>query len=469
MTMWSPDLSGSSGPAYLALADAIGAAASAGRLVPGDRLPTQREMAYRLGLSLNTVTRAYAEAVRRGLLEGVVGRGTFVRTPTSSGGRAASDIVDATLVRPVDGPVDLARNLPFRGAAASAALARTLADLSRAPGLGAFLDHQPERESDRHAAAGAAWIGTLGLGPAGRCVVLTNGAQQGLFVALLAVTRPGDAILVEELTYPPLLSMARRLGLEAIPVAIDRDGVRPDALDALCRSTAARVLCCTPTLQTPTGVVMSSARRQAIADLAERHGLTVVEDDVFGFLPRNRPAPLAVHAPDRSILVTSVSKSFAAGLRVGYLHAPARLEGALRSAVALSSWMPPPLMAEIATRWIEDGTGERLNLAQRVEAEHRQALARTVLAGCDLQGDPAGFHLWLNLPRRWRSDDFEAAARRAGVELRSGTSFAVDASARPPAVRLCLSHELDRDRVLLGLGRVAELLGGGHDEAAFVV
>lgn len=468
MTSWIPDLSGAPGPAYLALADMIAAGVATGRLSPGDRLPTQREMAYRLGLSLNTVTRAYSEAVRRGVLEGTVGRGTFVRRPTAARSLAA-EIADATLIRPAGGPVDFARNLPFRGAAAAAALSRTLADLSRSPGLGAFLDHQPDTDSDRHAEVGAEWIGTLGLGPAGRCVVLTNGAQQGLFVALLALTRPGDAILVEELAFPPLLSMARHLGLQVLPVALDDDGIRPEALDELCRTTAARVLCCAPTLHTPTGLVMSVGRRQAIAGLAERHGLTVVEDDVFGFLPRTRPAPLAAHAPDRSILVTSVSKSFAAGLRVGYLHAPIRLQGALRSAVALSSWMPPPLMAEIATRWIEDGTGERLTEAQRTETEHRQALARDVLARFGPQGEPSGFHLWLPLPERWRADDFEAAARRSGVELRSGTSFTVDNRARPPAVRLCLSHELDRDRVRHGLMRVAELLVGGHDEDAFVV
>ncbi len=149
MTIWSPDLTACPGPAYLAIATAIGEAVAAGELAAGDRLPPQRDLAYRLGLSLNTVTRAYAEAVRRGFVEGEVRRGTYVRHAGPLPGGASAAVPAASLRRPADGPIDFANNLPFPGGAA-AALARTLGDLSRLPGLGAFLDHQPESVSDRH-------------------------------------------------------------------------------------------------------------------------------------------------------------------------------------------------------------------------------------------------------------------------------------------------------------------------------
>lgn len=467
MTIWTPDLSARTGPAYLAIAASIVEAVASGELAPGERLPPQRDLANRLGLSLNTVTRAYAEAIRRGAVEGAVGRGTYVRRsgPLSVGAPAVST---GSLTRPSDGPIDFANNLPFPGGA-EAALARTLGDLSRTPGLGAFLGHGPDAAFDHHADAAARWIGTLGLGRKGRCLMLTNGAQQGLFAALLALTRPGDAILAEELTYPPLLSIARHLGLTVFPVALDAEGICPGAVEDLCRSTAARVLCCMPTLHTPTSATMSAARRQEVAAVAERRDLRIVEDDVFGFLPLTRPAPLAAYAPHRTVFVTSTSKSLSPGLRVGYLHAPAALEGALRLAVALSSWMPPPLMAEIATRWIEDGTAERLNEEQRAEAEYRQRLARDILIGHDLRADPSGFHVWLILPSGWRSDAFEAASGRDGVAVRSGASFAARPQAVPAAVRLCLSHEVDRDRVAMGLQRIARLMQDGPEECAFIV
>ncbi len=464
MTMWCPAISGRPGPAYLALAEAIAEAVAARQLIAGDRLPPQRDLAYRLGLSLSTVTRGYSEAARRGLLEGTVGRGTYVRQP----GPKVAAAWGATLTRPSDGPIDFANNLPFAGSAATA-LARCLAGLASDSGLGAFLDHTPEAAMRRHAEVGAHWIGLLGLGIRGRSISLVNGAQQGLFVSLLALTRPGDAILVEELTYPPVLAIARQLGLTPIPVAMDREGLLPDALDTAAISTGARLLYVMPTLQTPTAATMGESRRRAVAEVALRRGLTIIEDDVFAFLPRFRPPPLATFAPENTLFLTSTSKSLAPGLRVGFVHAPSRLESALRSAIALSSWMPPPFMAEIAARWIEDGTAEKLNSEQRTEAEFRQKLSRRILDGYDIRADPSGFHVWLCLPKGIRAGTFEAAGGQQGVLLRASSIFAVDAKAAPEAVRLCLSHEPDRERVALGLARIAALLQSTADSSAFVV
>ena len=465
MASWRPHLSGRPGPAYLALAEAIAEAVAEGRLAVGDRLPPQRVLALDLGLSLSTVTRGYGEATRRGLLEGTVGRGSFVRRP-GPGALAAFPV--ASLARPAEGPVDFANNLPCAGGAA-AALADTLRALAGAPDLGACLDRAGEREAQRAATVAGAWLERQGLTRERRSLVFTNGAQQGLHVALMALTRPGDAILVEALSYPALLALAERLGLVAIPVALDGEGLRPEALAAACRASGARVLCCMPTLQTPTAATMGAERRAAIAEVARRYDLRVVEDDVFGFLPAPRPPPLAAFAPERTLYLTSASKCLAPGLRVGMLQAPDALADALRAAVALTTWMPPPLMLEIVLRWLEEGTAARLADEQRREAGARQTLARELLGGALAGASPAGFHLWLALPEYWSPEAFEAAASRAGVALRGAALFAVEPARRPRCVRLCLSHETSRDRVRLGLERVARLLGQRGEEAAFVV
>ncbi|MBK1625484.1 PLP-dependent aminotransferase family protein [Afifella marina] len=467
MAMWIPDFSRFSGPAYAALAEAIGTAISEGDLSAGERLPPQRDLAWRLGLSLSTVTRGYGEAVRRGFLEGSVGRGTYVRDAKAVTA-AASGAWNTGLARPAGDAIDFANNLPPLGGA-ERQLAETLRAISGEPGLAAFLDHWPGRTAERHAEAAGAWIETLGLSRQGRAIVLTNGSQQGLFVALLALARPGDAILAEALSYAPVLAAAERLGLKVFPVAMDEEGLLPQSLEEQCKATAARLLYTMPTLHTPTTATMSEARRRAVAEVAERHGIDILEDDVFGFLPRSRPAPLGTYLPEQTIYVASTSKSLAPGLRVGYLSAPVRHEKALRAGVALSSWMPPPLMAEIATRWIEDGTAERLNEEKRQIAEGRQALARETLKGSRVVADPAGFHIWLHLPEGWRPDAFEAAAQREGVALRSARSFCVDPAVVPSAVRLCLSHEASQARVEDGLLRLKRLLDEKPGEAAFIV
>lgn len=432
--------------------------------MPGDRLPAQRDLAGELGVSLNTVTRAYTEATRRGFLEGAVGRGTFVR----SAAFPEASLVTSSMLRERSGPIDFSLNLPMAGSA-DAALAATLGEISRSANLAAFVHDQNERDRHRHEIAGAAWIEHVGLSGSGRSVLITNGAQHGIFVALLALTKPGDVLLVEELTYAPVSAIARQLGLRLWPVAMDHDGLVPDALESACRSTPASVLYCLPTLHTPTGITMSADRRGDIARIAAAHELTIIEDDVFGLQPLNRPVPLACFAPERTIYITGASKSMAPGLRVGYVSAPEQLAGGVGYAIALTSLMPPPLMAEIATRWIEDGTASRLNEEQRAEATARRALARSILGDRAVGGGTFGYHLWLPLPGHWRGDEFWAAAKRQGVEVQSAAAFAIDRASAPDAIRICLSHETSRERVALGLRIIADLLETRGDEQTLVV
>ena len=466
MTMWRPELSGQDGPKFRQIADAIGEGVADGRLPRGTRLPPQRDLAHALGVSLNTVSRAYADATERGFVQGEVGRGTYVRDggplPTETGAASLGG-----LTRPAAGPIDFSLNLPAPGPAA-AALARSLAVLSGSNALAAFLDYQTEGERDRHAEAAVKWLGKLGLEARREDIVLTTGAQHGILAALLASMRPGGVLLTEALTYAPVKAMARHLGLKVVPVAGD-GALDPKALDATCRRVAGKVLYCLPTLHTPTTATMDAECRSVVAAIARKHGLTLIEDDVFGLLPPDRPAPLARFAPERTIYVTSVSKSLAPGLRVGFVQAPPSHARAVRTAVNLSCWMPPPLMAEIASRWIEDGTADTLNAFQREEAAVRQAMAKELLPARYLRADAHGFHIWLSLPPHWHPDVFRMEAQNRGVKVLVGGTFAVDPSRSPNAVRLCLSHEASRARVREGLEVIAELLGSTEEPGSMVV
>ena len=464
MTIWRPDLAGRTGPVFRQIADAIGESVGDGRLPSGSRLPPQRDLAYVLGVSLNTVSRAYADATDRGFVRGEVGRGTYVR----GGGPLPVSTDPAGLARPQAGPIDFSLNLPAPGPAA-ALLAQSLAALSGSTALAGLLDYQTAGDQPRHAGAAAAWLGRVGLDARADDIVLTTGAQHGILVALMATTRPGDVLLTERLTYAPIKAMAHHLGLKPVPVSGDTGGLCPDALDTACRRVAGTVLYCLPTLHTPTTATMSGDRRSAVAAVARRHGLTVIEDDVFGFLPPKRPLPLAAFAPERTLYVTSVSKCLAPGLRVGYIHAPPDRARALRSAVGLSSWMPPPLMAEIASRWIEDGTADRLNAAQRAEAAARQAMARALIPDRCLNADANGFHVWLTLPPQWHADLFRMEAESRGIKVVVGSAFAVDPSDSPAAIRLCLSHEGARARVQAGLVAIAELLRSADETGSMIL
>ena len=146
---------------------------------------------------------------------------------------------------------------------------------------------------------GAEWIGRAGVAASADRVLVCTGSQHGLTVVLATLLQPGDLLLTESLTYAGLKSVAGLLHLQLAGLPVDAHGLRPDALEDACRARRARVLYVIPTLHNPTTAVMPLARRREIAEIAERHDVAIVEDDVHGLLPETRPAPLAALAPER--------------------------------------------------------------------------------------------------------------------------------------------------------------------------
>ena len=424
-----------------------------GRLPEGTRLPPHRELAYQLDVSPSTTSRAYAEAVKRALLKGEVGRGTFVRLSDGDPSQAEPE----SLSRPETGPIDLSRNLPMPGFSEQH-IRRVIAEIAKDPGVRSLLDYQTDSDLMHHRAAGQSWLATCGLSCDLECIVPVVGGQHGILSVLMALLQPGDLLLAEALTYAPVLAMASRLNLQTGAVAMDDDGVLPDAFDAWCREANPKAFYLTPTLQAPTTVTLSEARRMRIAEIAAQHGVILIEDDVFGPLKSDKPAPLAQIAPHTSIYVTSLSKAVAPGLRVGFLKAPAQLAAALHQSVNLSVWMTPPLTLEVAHRIIEDGTAIQLASQQRRVAIHRQRLVQDILGMDAIPSTADGFHVWLPLPEGWRADVFSSECAHLGVRVSEARSFAMNASDAPEAIRLCVSHEANEERIQRGLEIVAAVL-----------
>jgi DNA-binding transcriptional MocR family regulator len=223
-----------------------------------------------------------------------------------------------------------------------------------------------------------------------------------------------------------------------------------------------------PTLHNPTTATMPVVRRQALAEVAQRYGVTLIEDDVYGFLLDEPLPPLAHFAPQHGIYVTSTSKSLIPALRVGYVHAPQAKIEPIAAAVRATIYSAPPLMARIVARWVVDGTAERLVTQKRTETRARNRRAREILSGVEVSGDPAAAHLWLTLPEPWRADDFAAAARQCGVGIIPAAAFAV--TRQPPnAVRICLGAQTTAERVERGIARLAGLLATSSERYLSVV
>lgn len=448
--MWLPLLENTRGPRYLAIVEALNEDISGGSLRPGDRLPTHRDLARRLEVTVGTVSRAYQEAERRGLVSGEVGRGTFVRGEPE-------DLCPLTHQPMPSDVIDLAMNFPVR-LPPELDPARALKDLAKCRTLPHLLDYQHHAGLESHRRAGAEWIARGGVDARPDRVLVCAGGQHAMMVGLSALTRPGDVVLTEEFTYGGMKAIAamRQLRLRGLPM--DEHGLRPDMLAQALRSNGARVLYLMPTLHNPTNAIMPEERRREIADVARAHDLYIIEDDIYGFLVEDAPPPISSFLPERSLYIISISKSLAPGLRIGYMLAPQQLVPRLTSTLWTTAGMACTLGAEVAASWIRDGTAENIVAWRRREARARHGIVTRVLDGLDAETHPSSYHVWLHLPDPWRSDDFETQAREQGVVICPADVFIVGRGHAPHAIRVTLGAEESRERLEQGLEVVAGML-----------
>lgn len=415
---------------YKQIVDRFAAEIGRGRLRPGTRLPTHRQLAASEGLALVTASRVYAELEGMGLVSGEAGRGTFVKETAVPRGQGvdqhavAADMLDLSFNYPaLPGQAEL-----LRGA---------LRQLAAAGDLEALLRYQPHGGRPHERASVARHLARRGLTLPGEQVMLVGGAQHGLATTVMALLQPGDVVAVDALTYPgfKLLAQAHRLELVAVPAGTE--GPDPDALAALCKRRRVKALYAMPTMHNPLGWVMSASRRRALVAVVRQHGLVVIEDAAYAFLVEKAPPPLAALAPETTVYVSGFSKSVATGLRVGCVAAPPQWVGAIERAIRATTWNTPGVMTAITCGWLDDGTVDRLEAGKRRDARARQQLAAQVLGALQRVSHPASYFVWLPLAEEVRADQVAAALMRERISVSTAEPFATTAQV-PHAIRLAL-------------------------------
>lgn len=438
-------------PRYLAIADELAQFILNGQLPTGERLPPQRKLAQRLGVTAGTVSHAYEVLEQRGMATARIGDGTYVRSPERAPGQEESQTAMA---------VDLAHNVAIPTQDAPA-LADALQQVASDPlALRESLSYQPEAGHPRHRQAGARWLKRLGLRGDANRVMVTHGAQHGLACILRTLAHPGDVVFTEALSYPGLQALARLMRLQLVGIEMDAQGMVPAALDRAARTISGKLLYCSPSLHNPTNASMSAARREAIAKVVQKHSLLLIEDAVHA-AAQSAPLPaLSALLPEQALLLSSFSKVAAPGLRVGYIEAAPQWLSKLAASMRADCWMVAPLMPEIATRWIESGVLDQLIASQRAAIAERLAVALPLLQGHDFRSDPESPLIWLPLPEPWRAGQFAGALRQAGVLVRTADHFAVGRSAAPHAVRLSLNAARSAAEIERGVQTVLNVLQG---------
>ena len=425
-----------------------------GSLAAGSRLLPHRDYADANGIAAATVARVYKSLIERGLAVGEVGRGTFVRTPET---HAAAEFAQVNEREP--DLIDLAFNYPVLPVQATQ-LRHALRALSDKGDLAALLDYHPHpgRREDREAAAN--WYSTDNEKINASDIMICGGSQHALSVILAALVRRPGVVAVESLTYPGFKSAAKLLGVPLIGVQIDVAGIVPESLDAVCTEQAGRVrmVYTMPTIHNPVGTVMPLARRLALIEVARRHNLLIIDDSVYGFLEEAPPPTLRRLAPDCVIEIHSLSKSAAPGLRVGYMIAPKRVQSQLQNGLQATMWSASAIAVALASAWMRDGTLDNWIAAKRNDARMRQDIAQRILSPWPITAHSSSYHLLLDLPKRWRPDEFISALALQRVKITPLSAFAAPRASSSRTVRIAMAAPSTIRQLEVGLQTIAKTL-----------
>ena len=414
MTIWIPELDRSK-PLYLAIADSIGLAVASGALSKGQKLPPQRDLAWKLGVTLGTVTRAYKQAELRGLLSGEVGRGSFIRTDSTM-------VVTAMAERSHE-LLDLSQAAPPASATASeldAALNHVMHDPNRL----ALLDYTPSEGLPAHRAMMRHWLMRSGIDAQEKDIFVTPGAHSALATTLDALQDQQASILAEDINYAQLNQLFRRAKFETLALPMDENGLLPDALEAAAIKNQARLLYLVPTLQNPTTHTMSRQRREDIVAIARKHDLTIIEDDIFRLLDeRVQPPTFYSLAPERTYHISSLSKTLAPGLRIGFVLTPQGQDRLMRSHVRSMAPRTSALTGEVARFWIEGDLASTILARTQAELGRRRQGFMDVFKNCRFSCAPGAPYAWMEVPEPWTGSKFASAALAQNIKISPGSIF----------------------------------------------
>lgn len=336
---------------------------------------------------------------------------------------------------------------------------RNVADL---PDLSNIVQRHRFHGTEHDKAIAAKWLGRrVGAVPAVDRLLLTGGTQNILMILLPYLVPKGTVIAIEKLTYAAIGQLARLAGVEVVPVDLDGHGMRADSLEDLCKKHKVAAIYTNPTGHNPTTTTMPLERRRAIADIAKRYNIAILEDDVHGLITKDAPPPIASIIPDQTWYIMTTSKCIGIGLRAAYLIVPseAKLSALMNQIPSVSAWFVPGISAALITHLIETGAADEI--AQKITAEigERQDIAQDVLGPLGLMHtNRSSLHIWVDLPPAWNVQDLIAAAAEKSVTLRHPKIFATGGFEIRNNVRMSMIAPPTQAELREGLQRMAGLL-----------
>jgi 2-aminoadipate transaminase len=479
-------------PLYVQLRDQMRALVHSGELQPGDRIPASRELAEQLGVHRTTVANVYAELEAEGLIEGFVGKGTFIRQPDTpereftpaprpQGGPVRWDALFADERTSWDGLSRLFPKIPDNAIAFVNAQASVeffpVAEIRSCANT--VLKHHGREILQLGATDGYAplkqvlleRVRTEGIPAKDSQLLITDGCQQSLDLLAKAFLRPGDSVLVENPAYPGALSIISAARVRCLPAPVESNGTRPGGLgldlkatEAVLQQNRVKLILVTPDFQNPTGTTMPLENRRKLLEIAAQHQVPIVEDHIYARVRLRGKGISSLKAMDREgivIQIDSFSKVAFPGLRVGWCIGPETVIERLRVLKQASDLHTDQLAQATLAEFMKRGSFDR-HLRRMIGVYARRldvvekCLERHFPDGTSWSRPEGGLSVWVTLPAGLDAGEMLRQAQRLGVLFVPGRYFYFQ-NPLPNTLRLGFAG-LDEKQIVRGIGTLGQML-----------
>lgn len=442
---WKPSIDKTQKPVYKALAKQLKQDIINGVLLPGTKLPPQRELADYLDLNLSTISKAFKVCELKGLLSATVGSGTFVSYDALSNAYLLEDIKPSHLI-------EMGATLPDN--ASYEPLLHQLKSMVQETDFEKWFGYGRAGGSVWQKDAAVKLIRRGGFETTVDRILFANGGQNAIAATLASLCQPGDRIGADQHTYPGLKTVAAMLSVQIVPIKSENNEMSPAAFEYACKNDNIKGIYLIPDYHNPTACSMSVENRKVIAAIAKKYKQFIIEDATY-HLYNEKPLPaVASFEPEQVIHIASLSKSIAPGLRLAYVAVPSHLKELISKALYNLNISVSPLLAELAARTIVSNQFEVSIKGHRKQAIRRNQVLNRYLADYTCLGADTGIFRWLLLPGKITGAEFEALAAQQGVQVYAAERFVVSNSCPERAVRLSVCapetiEELERGLIIL--------------------
>lgn len=439
---WRPNISNISAPLYIAIAEQLEQDIKDGKLLPGTKLPPQRELADFLDVNLSTITRAFKLCGQKGLIYASIGSGTFV-----SSDAATNKILLPTSHSPH--MIEMGSVLPDNYV--NEDITRYMKKMMSDSNFNNLFQYGRLEGNVWQNEAALKLLEKVNF-QTDQPILLGAGGQNAIVATLAALFQAGDRIGTDPITYAGIKTAANMLGIQLVAIQ-QRDGeITREGLLYACKNEHIKGLYVIPDFHNPTTHTMSLETRRMIAEVARDTGLIIIEDAIYSFLKEQPLAPIASYAPEKVIYIASLSKTISPGLRLSYIVTPSALRKRIMETLYNINISISPMMLELATRLIHDGVAETILEKHKLYAKQQNALVNQYLGNYNILGGEACIFRWLILPDKFTGVQFELLAAKAGVQVYAAERFAVGNAKPINAVRLAITapeNQLEQALIIL--------------------